>query len=550
MGWRDRLSDLADTIVESVSPGSAVERARARMALGYARENGYLVPGSARKSMRGVTATLNSPAQDIDSKIAGSRALSRDMAMNTTLATAIFRRLKTNVIGAGLQVQPRPDWKYLGITEETAQEFVQDAIREFDMWAGSQESDYTGQASFNEQQGLLFVQALYDGDAFFTLPWVASQRSGWPYETTVRVIDADLVRTPDEDWLINHPVPTTAKIRNGVEYDANGRLAAYWVANYYRNDYWDLEDIQKSFARIPVYDINGERQIFHVLEHERHAQRRGIPLLAPVVDQLKQFSRLAENELMAHLMASLFTVFIRDQSGMGGLLQEGFIPSETVDGGGGYGINSPQEAKADSAPYNYELGPGSIYYLDDNKDISIAETRDKKDIAPFFKAMASLVAAAIEIPHDVVMLTFDNSYSALRGAVLEASKRYEVLRKTHGKSRIVQPVYEAVMHEAILKGRIKAPRFFDDIGYRQAWLRAEVVGAGWGQIDPVKEAKAAVLKISNGLSTHEEQYALDRGGRWQSMIERAAAERAIMFEAGIPTESTLDGNGPDLEGGA
>lgn len=546
--WTRRVAAVSDRLIEAIDPSSALSRAQARFALGGARDNGYMVPGGPQKSMRGVTAALSSPAQDIDSKLYGSRAISRDMAMNTPLAVSIFRRFRTNVIGAGLQVQPRPDWRYLGITEEQAAEFTEAAIREFDLFAESLESDYTGQATFNEQQALLLLQAMYDGDVFFALPWVQSKRAGWPYETTVRIIDADLVRNPDDDWLAYNAQPTTAKIRNGIEYDTDGRLVAYWVANHYRNDGLSMDESDKRFVRVPVYDDNGERQMYHVLEHERHGQRRGMPLLAPVVDQLKMVSRLTKSELTAALVASMFTVFIRDQSGLGGTLQEGFTPTETVDGGGGYGLDEAQNAKNEDAPYNYELGPGSIYYLDNNKDISVAETRDKRDFAPFLQSMASMTTAATDLPLDVVNLVFNKSYSALRGAVLEAAKRYQVLRQTHGKGRIVRPVYEAVISEGVLKQRIPAPRFFDNFSIRQAWLRMDVVGAGWGQLDPMAETRAAVMKIANKLSTHQEQYALDKGGRWQPMIDQLASERRYLGDQDLDTIVTLDSNGPDLEG--
>jgi lambda family phage portal protein len=452
------------------------------------------------------------------------------------------------VIGAGLQIQPRPDWRYIGITEDEAAEFTQAAIREFDMFAESLESDYTGQACFNEQQALLFIQALYDGDVFFALPWVPSKRAGWPYETTVRIIDADLVRNPDDDWMSYNVQPTNAKIRNGIEYDSQGRLEAYWVANYYRNDAWGLDDSEKSFTRIPAYDANGERQIFHVLEHERHGQRRGMPLLAPVVDQLKMVSRLTKSELTSAIVASMFTVFIRDQSGLGGRLQEGFTPSETVDGGGGYSMDMPQEAKSESAPYNYELGPGNIFYLDPDKDISVAETRDKRDYDQFFQSMASLATSAIDLPLDQVLLVFNKSYSALKGTAIAAAQRFSMLRSVIGRGRIVRPVYEAVISEGVLKGRIPAPKFFDDFRYRMAWLRADAVGAGWGQLDPVGETKASILKINNNLSTHERQIALDQGGRWQPMVDQLASERRHITDSGLDPVGNLDSNGPNLEG--
>lgn len=536
------LGRVADRLVEAVDPERALRRAHARSVMAFASsEAGYLIPGGPQKSMRGINVTNNSPALDIDDKLEGSRALSKDFAMNSALAVSIFRRSKTNVVSAGLQVQPRVDRNFLGLSDAQADEFNDTATREFDLWANSFESDYSGMATFGENQVLLFLASLISGDGFFALPWVKSDRAGWPYETAVKIIDADLVRSPDDDMSSYLSQATNAKIRNGVEFDASGRLAAYHVANFYKNDSYDAQN--QKFIRIPVYDKLGERQIFHLLEHERIGQRRGMPMLAPVVDELKMVSRLNKAELTSALIAAMFSVFVRDANNYG-YLQQGFTPSESITGGGGDGPDATQESKDSGYEWDVEIGPGNVNYLDKNKDISIAETRKKADFAPFMKSMAGLVSSAAEIPLDFVLLQFDKSYSALRGAALEAEKRWKAQRAIMA-TRVCQPIYENVIREAVVKGRIKAPKFFEDPIYRAAWCRSQWVGAGSGQIDPLKEARASVIKIGYGLSTREEEYAMDRGGRFGPMIERLARENAMVKELGIidPQIETLESVG-------
>ena len=234
-----------DKIVSFFNPVSGLKREYARQTIGAltnVSNNGYPIPGSRKKALKGWTARLASPAKDIDRKLTGIRAASRDLSMNSSTAASIFRRYKTNVPGAGLIVQPRIDSKFLGLTPEQADDWNNAAIREFDLWSDSLESDFTGVASFNELQGLIYMSSLINGDIFFVLTMHKSLNKNWPYETAIKVIDADLVRDPDE-MSLRANTSTNAQIRNGVEYNEKGQLVAYWVANYYNNDDYSNYDV-------------------------------------------------------------------------------------------------------------------------------------------------------------------------------------------------------------------------------------------------------------------------------------------------------------------
>jgi capsid protein len=51
--------------------------------------------------------------------------------------------------------------------------------------------------------------------------------------------------------------------------------------------------------------------VIHLLDVDRIAQTRGVPMLAPVIEALKQLDRYAEAELMAAVVSAFFTVFIK-----------------------------------------------------------------------------------------------------------------------------------------------------------------------------------------------------------------------------------------------
>jgi capsid protein len=109
------------------------------------------------------------------------------------------------------------------------------------------------------------------------------------------------------------------------------------------------------------------------------------------------------------------------------------------------------------------------------------------------------------------------------------------------------------MTEAVMIGRVKAPGFFDDPLIRKAWLGSLWSGAGQGQIDPVKETKAALMRIKGNLSTYEDEYlALSGGGGdWEKSIVRLSRQNRRLGENNLPTSESIKDTGEpgDTEGG-
>lgn len=74
----------------------------------------------------------------------------------------------------------------------------------------------------------------------------------------------------------------------------------------------------------------------------------------------------------------------------------------------------------------------------------------------FVKTLCKLVGAALELPYDVLIKEFNSSYSASRGALLEAWEAFKMRRKWFVDD-FCQPVYEMFLAEAVALGRINAP---------------------------------------------------------------------------------------------
>lgn len=540
--------NFIDRAIGVFNPNALLSRAAARAKLSVAADQGYIVPGSPKKTMKGVTATPNSPAVDLTGKLSGIRALSRDMAMNSPLAVSIPTRIATNVLGAGLQPQITPNADELGLTEDQAKEWAKKVESGFDTWASSKESDYRGLHDFFDQQGIALISTMLNGDAFFTLPWRKSTRArGWNWELQIQLIEADLCRTPDDYKYAEKDIVS------GVEF-TKGRVSAYHIANFYEHrrtiDTSYGKDLK--FKRVKLYDTSGRQNIYQLIPGGmRIGQRRGVGLLAPIMEALKSLTTYTEAYLAGEIVTSLFTVFIKDMNASGAYLNEGFTPPEALNGGGtttdSEGGQYQQPKDLDSA-LDLEMGYANAIYLDDDKDVSFADPkRDPSGFAPFFHAITKQIAAAVELPAEQLLLEFNTSYSSARAGLLESWKMFKK-RRTWVARNFCQPILEAYIEEEVAKGRLKAPGFLDDIVKRKAWARTDWVGPGQGQIDPLKEAKASVIKLQNNLSNYSAEYTADKGGRYDAAMKQKKADEDLQREldlfAGDRVENAEEVPGP------
>lgn len=147
------------------------------------------------------------------------------------------------------------------------------------------------------------------------------------------------------------------------------------------------------------------------------------------------------------------------------------------------------------------------------------------------KTFCQLIGSALGIPYEVLLKEFNSSYSASRAALLEAWEEFKMRRKWFVDD-FCQPVYEVWLAEAVARGRIKAPGFFDDPMIRAAWCCAQWIGPVQGQLDPLKEANAAVILTEHGFKTHEQVTREMGGGDWEANVEQLAIENKRLAEAG------------------
>ena len=525
--------NIIDKFVEAVNPSAALRRQNDRIKLELIRSfknSGYDESGASRNknSMRGWLASSKSPQEDIDRNIPILRQRSRSLYMSAPLAVSAIKTNRTNIVGEGLRLKSTIDAAFLRMTPEAAAEWQRNTEREFELWADSKFCDSTRVNNFYEIQQVACLSWLMNGDACALVEY-ERPTPAFPYGLRVHLIEADRVSTPHTSGTAVNLYATESttgnRIFNGVEVTDAGRVVAYHICSTYPNSQLRAA---KKWQRVKAFgDKTGTPNVLMIFEAERAEQYRGVPYLAPVIESLKQLTRYGEAEMMAAVINGFFTVFITSEGNTG---EMGFT-----------GVLDDEDRVSDD-DLNYELGPGMVNVLKPGEKIDIADSkRPSSNFDAFTTALAKYVGAALEIPVELLIKSFNSSYSASRAALLEAWKAFRMKRKWLAAD-FCQPIYEIFLTEAIANGRIKAPGFFLDPAIKKAYCRAQWNGPAPGMLDPVKEATAAEKRIAIGVSTRQRESIEMTGTDFDANVAQLARENQLMKEAGLVSAAAPPGS--------
>lgn len=492
---------------------------------------GYGAAGASRnkRAMRGMTAKSYSPREDIDLNNYTMRQRLRILYMSAPPATSAINTNRTNVIGSGLKLKSRINREWLGLSKEEADRWEMKTEAEFGLWGNDKRNcDAIGISDFNGLQNLAFLSAITSGDNIGLVKWV-TPTPFQPYNFRIHLIEADRVSTPRKcltgglGAVLGKNPDNDNRIYDGVEIDKNGAVVAYHICDKYPNQ--ALLSGDAKWKRVEACGKEtGLPNVLHVMTPERCEQYRGVGLLAPVIESILQLRRYTESELTAAVVSSFFTIFVK------------FKTPENME-------PLPEANRGDQVshdPDDYEVGPGTINYMEPDEDITIAEPkRPIANFTDFVRAIATQIGASIEMPVDLLLKDFNKSYSASRAALLEAYKAFK-MRRSWFASDFCDPIYEIFMSVAVASGRINAPGFFTDPLLRSAWLNCEWIGPSQGQIDPVKEVTALEKAVNNAFMTGEQATVQYSGGNYDSNVEQVAVEkkklREALNDASVPAE--------------
>lgn len=510
--------NLLDKAIAYVAPKLAAQRLVARTTL--AMSGGYTGASISKAQLSRWATMPGSATTDVVGDLKALRARSRDQMRNSPIAVGAIAQTVNGVVGTGLSFSAQIDHQFLGLTDEQAEAWNEDHDRRFTAWCKSPDVALERNLNFYGLQGLSLRSELESGDVIWLTPMV--ERTGQGMRLAMQLIEADRVCNPDHK-------PNTTDLIEGIDLDPTTREpVAVHVAKLHPADALGKKN---EWTRVPLRGAQtGRRNVLHSFEPLRPGQVRGVPFIAPILEPLKQLGRWTENELNAAVTSSIFSVLVKmdpeafedlfDDEAKGSIVEKASTWSGEMDSG-----------KA------VNLLPGESVE-------TVSSTRPNPAFDPFWLAIVRQIGMALEIPVEVLIMHFQSSYTAARGAMLMAAKFWR-RRRDRLITNICDPVHELWLAEEIIAGRIKAPGFFADPIVRAAWCAGVWTGDGPGSLDPAKEVAAARDRVELEISTLDAESVAYDGVPWKvkhrQRAKEVAAQKAdgtYVQKAGAPTQTS------------
>jgi len=506
-----------DKAVAFFNPVAGRRRLKARIAMELF--GGYEGASRSRRGLKEWLPGGGDADTDILTDLPGLRERSRDLCRNNPLAAGAIKTKITNVIGTGLRFQSQIKRDVLGLDDEAADNLERLIEREWRMFWDSKDVDLARTLNGHAITRMVYNQEKENGDVFVLLP--RRTRTGSVYDLRLQIVEADRVCNKDN-------APDTDTLAAGIEKDRDGAPVRYHIITHHPGSI-TLGDSMKWESRSAFNPRTGLRNVLHIYNPTRPGQSRGVPDLAAVIEPLKQLGRYTDAEIMAAVVSGLFTVFV-----------------ETGDGAADFDYSKiGTEVGQNSSDKDLKLSNGMIVGLGPGEKISSANPgRPNQAFDNFVQAILRQIGVGLELPFEILIKHFTKSYSAARAALLELWK-YVLSERQLVADNFLRPVQEVWMYEAVAKGRIPAPGFFDDPAVRRAYLAGAWVGPTKGQIDELKEVKAARQRIDGRLSTLARETAELTGADWDDNHVQQVKEQTAQIRDGLLTEPVVDDFGDE-----
>ena len=461
------------------------------------------------------------PDSDIIQHLPIIRQRSRQLSMEAPVIAGLYRTLTTNVIGDGLRPEPTPDAEYLGMPAEEVKKFKSQILRLWEVFADSPNCDCYRRDNFYELTRLAFRAQLESGDCFITMP--RFDRRNAPFMLKIQVVEADCVGTPEGQERVQHEMLGN-DVLSGVEISEWGHVVGYWFytgphknATYRRSWHANMAN-RPRWIYIPAFGAEtGQPNVLHLMETIRPGQRRGIPLIAPTIELALTLDRYMKAEAVAAQIQAMFTVVITTEK----------LP---------LGFGEGDELETRPATANEEdlvLGNGLVYYArPGEKPEPIQATRPTTSFEPFVNSTIQMMGPSIGMPYEMLMQKFQASYSASMAAMNMARSDLRVKR-----SGIIvdfcDPIFLAFMDEAVARGWLEAPGYFDNPLARRAYTRVKWNGPGLPQMDFAKEVAGWEKAVSLGFATASQATSELNGGDYLENLGTRSSEIKAAVAAGL-----------------
>lgn len=434
-------------------------------------------------------------------------------------ARGLIRRLVTNEINTGLTPESCPDDAILNMSEDALNDWTEIVETRFGIWGKSPNiCDHKGRDTFGAIQRAARMEALISGDVLVVMH--QDRKTGLP---RIELVSGDAVQSPLGG---RDAVREGHTVKHGVELNARGKVMAHWV----RQPDGDSK-------RIPAFGEKSGRRISWLVYgcEKRLDEVRGMPLLAIVLQSLKEIDRYRDAAQRKAVVNSILAMYIKK-----GEDKPGTLPVS----GGVKRRDAVANAGGANTPRNFNLAgqvPGLVYeeLQQGEEPVGFNSAGVDIDFARFEEAIIQAVAWANEMPPEILRLAFSSNYSASQAAINEFKIYLNKVWSDFGEN-FCTPIYAHWLLMENLKGRIQADGFFESYNDPEqydvygAWVSVDWYGSIKPSTDMLKQVKGSDLLVDGGYSTRSRESRITTGTKFSKNAKRLKRENELWVEARRP----------------
>lgn len=333
----------------------------------------------------------------------------------------------------------------------------------FKAWTDT--ADLEGVTDYYGLQARVAGELFVAGEAFVRRVMIAAE-DGFP-SLCLQVLPSEMLDPTYTTELANGH-----RVRQGIEFDANGVRAAYHFWKEHPGDSTQTPSGER--VRIAASEI------LHVIDPIEAGQIRGLPRLTAAIVKLWLLDVYDDAELDRKKTAAMYAGFITSQPSPDGAPSAGVAPSDEP----GIGIAG--------------LEPGTMQMLEPGEDVKFSAPADVgSSYEPFQYRTLVQICAAAGLPYaGVTGDVLRANYSNMRAALIEAQRRIERLQHGVLIFQLCRPVARWWFEADLLAGCIEAPGYVDD---PSSWLDITHIPPRVEWIDPYKDRNAELLAVRAGF---------------------------------------------------
>lgn len=442
--------------------------------------NAYEGAGYGRR-MSGWGMSTAGPNAALFSSLSALRSRQRQLVRNHPLAAGGVDSLISNMVGKGIT----PRWQ---IDDSDLKEQIQE------LWADSvDEMDAAGVSGFYGLQDTVGRTMANGGETLVRF------RSRRPWDGLAVPLQLQVLEGDHLDEAYNTLADNGNEIRMGIEFNGIGRRAAYWLFKNHPGEQFLTAD-NTSRVRVPASEM------LHVFRPLRAGQIRGVPWFAQIIVKLHEIDQCVDAELVRRKTTAMFGGFV----------------TRTVDYGGDYpppiGLRKDDDAQGNAV---IEIEPGTFPELPPGMDVKFAEPKDVSgNYTAWMEQQLRDIARGMGITYEQLTGDLEGvNYSSIRAGLLEFRRLITMIQYQTLIFQFCRPVVNRWLDTAVLSGALVIPDYLKN---RRKYRRVQWMPDGWDWVDPVKDQKADMMEIRNGLTSRARKVA-ERGGDIE-VIDREIAE--------------------------